>query len=223
MHIGLIGGIGPAATDHYYQGLIRSLADNGKQLDLTIVHADATTLLENLVREDGAAQAAIFSKLMGRLKAAGARAAAITSIAGHFCIDELKKISPLPIIDIIGEVEVAIKKRNLKKIGLIGTRKVMDSRFYGGLSSVDIVVPGERDLDQVHKNYVDMAMSGQVTDTQRQIFFSVGRRLHEDYGAEAIMLGGTDLFLAFDGQDCGFDLIDCAGIHIETLARAAAE
>ena len=38
-----------------------------------------------------------------------------------------------------------------------------------------------------------------------------------EQGAEAVMLGGTDLFLAFQGQDCGFPVIDCAGIHIDAI------
>ena len=40
--------------------------------------------------------------------------------------------------------------------------------------------------------------------------------------AEALLLGGTDLFLAFDGQECGFPVIDCAALHIAALAQAAA-
>ena len=38
----------------------------------------------------------------------------------------------------------------------------------------------------------------------------------------AVLLGGTDLVLAFDGGDHGFDVIDCARIHIDALARVAA-
>lgn len=223
MHIGLIGGIGPAATDHYYRGLISALAGSGNALELTVAHADAPTLLDNLGREDDAAQAAIFASLIGRLQTAGAQVAAVTSIAGHFCIGELREITPLPLIEIIGEVEAALKERNLHKVGLIGTRKVMETRFYGGLSAVDIVLPEAPDLDRVHDSYVEMARSGRVTDAQRQVFISAGRRLVEDHGAEAALLGGTDLFLAFDGGDCGFDLVDCATLHIDALARAAAE
>jgi aspartate racemase len=48
MHIGLIGGIGPAATDFYYRRLISIFASRKAALDLTIVHADTPTLLDNL-------------------------------------------------------------------------------------------------------------------------------------------------------------------------------
>jgi aspartate racemase len=222
MHIGLIGGIGPAATDYYYRGLIRAMAERDAPLDLTIAHADAPTLIGNLERGDDGAQAAIFATLIGQLKAAGAEAAAITSIGGSFCIDALRKISPLPLIDIIQEVDVALQRQSFEKVGLIGTRMAMETKFYGGLSAAEIVIPDEPELEQVHQNYVAMAMAGHVTDAQRQVFFSAARRLQEDQGADAIMLGGTDLFLAFDNQDCGVEIIDCAGIHINALARAAA-
>ena len=46
MQIGLIGGIGPAATDFYYRSLIERFASEEKNLDMTIVHADAPTLIK---------------------------------------------------------------------------------------------------------------------------------------------------------------------------------
>jgi len=48
MHIGLIGGIGPAATDFYYRRLIATFTARKSQLELTIAHADTPTLLDNL-------------------------------------------------------------------------------------------------------------------------------------------------------------------------------
>ena len=47
-HIGLIGGIGPAATDYYYRRIIAAYAESDLELGLTIAHADAPTLLRNL-------------------------------------------------------------------------------------------------------------------------------------------------------------------------------
>ena len=48
MHIGLIGGIGPAATEYYYRGLIARHARSNTHLELTIAHADARELVHNL-------------------------------------------------------------------------------------------------------------------------------------------------------------------------------
>src|SRR5262245_48346888 len=96
MHIGLIGGIGPAATDYYYRGLIERHTKSNTKLDLTIVHADLRQLAQNRVDRNAQRQAEIFQRLIQRLAAAGAELAAITSMGGHFCIEELEKISPLP-------------------------------------------------------------------------------------------------------------------------------
>ncbi len=223
MHIGIIGGIGPAATEFYYRGLIEGLAARGKPLELTIAHADAPTLLDNLAKGDAAAQAALFADLVGRLKGAGAQLAAVTSIAGHFCINELANISPLPLCNLIDAVAAAVAERGPGRIGLMGTRTAMESRLYGVLPASQTVLPQGDDLDHVHQAYVEMATAGRVTAAQREVFFAAGKRLCRDQGADAVMLGGTDLFLAFDGQDCGFETIDCADIHVQALARAAAD
>ena len=85
MHIGLIGGIGPAATAHYYRHLVQHHEAAGRRMELTIVHADAHGLAANAEAGDAQAQAAVFVGLTERLKAAGAGAVAISSIGGHYC------------------------------------------------------------------------------------------------------------------------------------------
>ena len=57
MQIGLIGGIGPAATDYYYRRLIAGFAARGASLDMTIAHADTPTLLANQTNGAAAVQA----------------------------------------------------------------------------------------------------------------------------------------------------------------------
>jgi aspartate racemase len=49
----------------------------------------------------------------------------------------------------------------------------------------------------------------------------VSHRLLENQGAEAILLGGTDLALAFNEQTAEFPLVDCAGIHADAIAQLA--
>ena len=70
LHIGLIGGIGPGATD-YYRRLISTFAERNATLELTIVHADTPTLLRNLASNDAAAQTAIYERFTHRLVSAG--------------------------------------------------------------------------------------------------------------------------------------------------------
>jgi len=219
MHIGLIGGIGPAATEFYYRNLVRAHVGANCALDLTIVHADSRGLIHNM--SDGARdkQAEIFLRLTRRLQAAGAEAVAVTSIAGHFCIRELEALSPLPVINAIPEIEAALVNRGMRRVGLLGTHVVMQSRIYGGVSAVDVVLPQGESFDATHNAYVAMAAAGQADDQQRELLFSVGNDLCQKQGAEAVVLAGTDLFLAFEGRDCGFPTIDCARVHIDALLR----
>jgi aspartate racemase len=221
MHIGLIGGIGPAATDFYYRRLISIFAGRKAALELTIVHADTPTLVSNLASNDAAAQVLIYTRLTNRLVAAGPECVVVTSIAGHFCIDAFKAVSPLPVVDMISEVGRAVEKSGLKRIGILGTRTAMDTRLFGGVSSAEIVPPSGSDLDDVHEAYVTMAVSGVATDAQRAVFTAAVQRLLKDRGVEAIMLGGTDLALIFNDQTTDFPLVDCAGIHVEAIVRLA--
>jgi aspartate racemase len=177
MHNGLIGGIGPAATDFCYRRLISTFASQQAALDLTIVHADTPTLLGNLASNNAAAQIAIYMRLTKRLAAAGAGCVGVTSIAGHFCIADFKSLSPLPVIDMISEVNRAIEQRGVRRIGILGTRAVMESRFYGGVAHAQIIPPTGQDLDAVHQAYVEMAASGIVTEAQRKVFNTVSERL----------------------------------------------
>jgi aspartate racemase len=221
MHIGLIGGIGPAATEFYYRGLTDRHAKSGTRLELTIVNAEVRDLSQHLANKDARNQAGIFAALISRLKAAGAQVAAITSMGGHFCIGELLPMSPLPILNGIPEVDAAVREGKFKTIGIIGTRMVMETRLYGAISSATVVVPLGPEFEEVHENYVAMATAGRVNDTQRRVIFAAGERLCRQQGAEVVLLGGTDLFLAFQGRDAGFRVLDCADVHVEAIYRAS--
>lgn len=221
MHIGLIGGIGPAATECYYRGLTDRHAGSGTRLELTIVNAEVRDLAQNLAAGDTRKQAEIFAALIARLKAAGAEVAAVTSMAGHFCIGELIPISPLPVLNGIPEVGASVKRAGFKTVGIIGTRMVMESGLYGAIASARVVIPAGAARDEVHESYLAMATAGRVSEAQRRVFFSAGESLCRDQGAEAVLLGGTDLFLAFRGHDAGFPVLDCADVHIDALYRAS--
>lgn len=221
MHIGLIGGIGPAATDLYYRRLIAAFAARGQPLDLTIVHADAPTLLANLAKNAVAEQVAIYMRVTERLAAAGADFVAVTSIAGHFCVDGFAANSPLPVVNMIAAIADAITARGLARIGILGTRTVMETRLYGAITNAEAIAPRGQMLDDVHAAYAAMATSGMVTNAQRAVFDAAAEVLLVRDRVDAIMLGGTDLALAFDAATTPFPLVDCAGIHVEAIVDRA--
>lgn len=185
------------------------------------MHADTPTLLGNLMRNDASSQAEIFAGLTRRLAKAGAEFVAVTSIAGHFCRKEFEALSPLPVVDLIASVDRALIPRGLRRIGILGTRTAMETRFYGGITTAAILAPEQPELDEVHDAYVALAASGVVTEAQRKIFHAAGHRLMTGQGAEAIMLGGTDLALVFNERDAPFPLVDCAALHVDAIAEKA--
>ena len=181
MHIGLIGGIGPAATEFYYRGLIDRYALSEMALDLTIAHADVREMGRNLANRDTKKQAEVFAELLRRLRAAGAKIAAVTSMGGHFCIGELEAISAIPVVNALPVVGAAIAERAYKMVGIIGTRMVMETRLYGVISSATVLVPEDDEFEEVQANYGAMAMHGRVTDSQRLPYAPGGRtRLGEE-------------------------------------------
>ena len=66
-----------------------------------------------------------------------------------------------------------------------------------------------------------MAFAAGASDAQRAFFFETGKAMCDDQGADAVLLAGTDLFLAFDGHDCGFPVLDGGQIHIDALVKAS--
>ncbi len=216
MHLGLIGGIGPASTLVYYQKLTAAMRAVGQPLDLTIVNADANVLVKNNLANDRDAQAQVYSGLIDRLQAAGADCAVITSLGGHFCIDETVALSSLPLVSGVEPLDSYFADQGISTIGLLGTAVVMRTKLYGQLSQTSAIAPDE--IDTVGQNYLNMALSSACTDEQRLGFFAEGKLLM-DKGVDAVVLAGTDLNLAFDGRDVGYPVIDALDIHIDLLVK----
>lgn len=219
MQIGLIGDIGPAATDYYYRRLISEFAKRKTALEMTIVHADPPTLLHNLERNNIDAQVDIYNRLTDRLVSAGAECVVVTSIAGYFCIDIFKKISSLEVIDMLTVINETIKEKKLTRVGIIGTRTVMETKLYSGISTATIISPTGSALDDVHSAYVAMATSGCATAPQRAVFNSACEWLIQEAGVDAVMLGGTDFALVYKDNQTQFPLVDCAAIHVDAIVR----
>ena len=220
MHIGLIGGIGVAATAVYYQRLVAAVARReAPRLDLTIVHGDVHELIRNNLADLRDEQARAFLPLLERLRDAGCDCAALTSLGGHFCFQELARISPLPLVSGVSPLDGYFARKGIRRVGLLGTRVVMRTRLYGQLERTEAIALDD-EIDAVGQTYQEVAVAGECSGQQREFFIAAGRRLIAA-GAEAVVLAGTDLNLAFDGQEPGYPVIDALDVHVEVLADLA--
>ena len=222
MHIGLIGGIGVAATVVYYQRLVAAVSAFNAVPELTIVHADVHELIRNNLADNREAQAQIYLRLIDRLKDAGADCAAITSLGGHFCFDETAARSSLPLVSAVAPLDDYFAAEGLGCVGLLGTRVVMRTRLYGQLSRTAAVALDD-EIEELGQTYQDVAVAGTCDAKQRAMFLDAGDRMVRNHGADAILLAGTDLNLAFDGQTPGYKVVDALDVHVDLLARLATD
>ena len=222
MHVGLIGGIGPAITFRYYQRLFEIAREKKYALELTVVNCDMPQFLNNFLQNKNENQASIYADLANRLEKAGADFVVLPSIGGSFCLNEFIKISPLPVQDIMTPLRAYLDTYKGKTLGLIGTDKAMNTKIYDLTNEVDWLIPNAKEFDDVHNSYVALATEGKANKKDSETLTSAARKLI-DRGAEAVVLGGTDLFLVFENHQLPFEIIDCADIHIRHVATLAAK
>jgi len=221
--LGLIGGLGPGATIHYYQQLLATHAAHGRTPHLLIIHADMSRVLKDVADGNLSGLAHYLAGLIERLAGGGATLAAISAIAPHICIPQLVPLSRLPIVDIVEETARCVRDRKLAHVALFGTRFAMETRLFGRLRDVDVVMPRPDELDHIHDTDTRIAREGAGTSEQADSLRRLADTLRERDGVEAIVLAGTDLALLFDEASAGFPAIDCVRLHVDAIVRRLIE
>lgn len=221
MHIGIIGGIGPSSTEFYYRQLVKQYEENKLKLELTIVHADINVLTNNLLKYDKEAQAKIFLNYIETLVKCGATHVLIPSLAGHFCLEELKTTSPLPIISALDVLTNYVNENEISKVGVLGTLPTMRTGVFGCFLEGYYVAPNPAEQIVAADTYRRFARNGYATESDKATIFAIGKRLVNQDKADLVLLAGTDFFLAFNDEDCGFKTIDCAQLHITAVVNFA--
>jgi len=220
MHIGLIGGIGPAATVAYYTRLVKKFKATGIPLELTIAHADIEVLSRNATTDQRQAQGEVFAAHFDRLAAAGCDVGVITALTGHFCFEETRQLSPIKLVNAADVIDQYCTEHGIKTLGLLGSPPVLTTKLFGLLTSAQVVVP-QTELEEIGRAYMEVATSGVCDDVTRANLFRAGASMIDTQGAEAVLLAGTDLGLAFNGQTPGFRVIDALELHVDALVSLA--
>jgi aspartate racemase len=216
--LGLIGGLGPGATIHYYRELIAAHQAQGRIPRLLIAHADVNRALALAGARDFTGLARYLAGLIESMAAGGAELTAMVAVTPHICAEQLVALSPLPLVDMVAEVANAVHARNLKRIALLGTRFTIETRMFGRLGDVEVVMPRPDEIDQIHNTYVDIVggrgSAEQVANVRKLAHTFIARD-----GAEAVLMAGTDFSLVFNESNIDFPTIDCARVHIDAIVR----
>ncbi len=219
--IGLIGGLGVGATVHYYQELAKAHAARDRVLNLAMVHADMNRGLAMVQADDRAGLAEYLAGLIARLADAGAEFAVIPAVTPHICIAELLRLSPLPLVNMVEELQRAIDARSLRRVALFGTRFTMQSDLFGLLQNVKIVTPGAGEIDLVHQIYMQLVNASAGSQEHRESLTRLAHLLRERDNVEAVIFAGTDLALLFNENNTDFPHIDCARLQLDAILRRA--
>ena len=102
-----------------------------------------------------------------------------------------------------------------------GTRFTIETELFGALAAFDVVAPQPREIEEIHRVYLELAATGQTSPagvaSLRQIAQAICRRDRVD----AVVLAGTDLNVIFDEASAGFPAFDCASAHIGAILDRA--
>jgi len=215
--LGLVGGLGPGATVHYYNGLIAAHKAQGRVARMIIAHADVDhgRPLAEAGKIDELAR--YLNGFIDATAAGGAEMAAIVAVTPHICTAQLAPLLRIPLIDMVAVVAEEIRARGLKRVALFGTRSTVESKMFGRLA-VDVVMPKADEIAFIHNAYLDVVYDRSTAEGIDRLRELAGTLMRRD-GAESVLLAGTDLSMVLNEQSAGFPTIDCAGVHIREITR----
>jgi aspartate racemase len=215
--LGLIGGLGPGATVHYYRGLLAAHAAQGRVARMLIAHADVDhgRPLAEANKLDELAH--YLNGFIEQTAASGAEMAAIVAVTPHICSAQLLPLLRIPLIDMVSVVADEIRARGLKRVALFGTRSTVESRMFGRLP-VEVVMPKAGEIDFIHNAYLDVVYD-RSTPAGIDRLRELAHTLVERDGAESVLLAGTDLSIVMNEDNAGFPTLDCAAVHIAAIAK----
>lgn len=219
--IGLIGGMSWESTVLYYQ-----LINEGVKQRLGGLHSARIILysvdfaeVEHLQRT-GNWQAAgeLLAQAAHKLQGAGAEALVLCTNTMHKVANAIEAAVQIPLLHIADPTAVRIRQAGLGKVGLLGTRFTMEQDFYKvrlqQRHGLQVLVPPASEREEVHRIIYEELCLGQVLDDSRSAYKRVMADLVAQ-GAQAIILGCTEIALLVTQDDASVPLFDTTAIHAQ--------
>ena len=225
--IGLIGGMSWESSAEYYrllnQGVRARLggAHSARILMWSFDFAEVEAL-QHAGRWDQAA--ALLADAARRLERGGADLLLICTNTMHLMAEQVQAAVAIPLLHIADPTAGRIQAAGLRRVGLLGTAFTMEQDFYRGRLrdrfGLDVLVPDEADRRAVHRIIYEELVQDQVVPASRQAYRDVMARLAAR-GAEAIILGCTEIMLLVGEGDSAVPLFDTTALHAEAAVSLA--
>ncbi|MDX5373316.1 MAG: aspartate/glutamate racemase family protein [Pseudomonadaceae bacterium] len=225
--IGLIGGMSWESTLPYYRHINEAVRQrlgglhSARLLLFSVDFAD----IERLQRSgdwDGAGQR--LGEAAQVLQRAGADFLVLATNTMHRVAGAIESAVDIPLLHIVEPTAAAIRAAGLHRVGLLGTRFTMEQPFYRerleNHHGIQVLIPDEADRQLVHRVIYEELCLGQLHEASRLAYRQVIERLVKR-GAEAVILGCTEIGLLLGPGDAGVALLDTCRLHAEAAAEAA--
>lgn len=221
--LGLLGGMSWESTVHYYAHINRCVrqARGGLHSAPLLLHSVDFAPIAAMQRDgDWAAAARVLGEAGRSLAAAGAGALLICTNTMHKVADPVAQQAGIPLLHITDPTVAALQAAGVSHVGLLGTRFTMEDDFYTSrlrAAGLTVCVPSAADRAEVHRIIFDELCLGQVHDVSRQRVLAMLAALQQQ-GAEAVILGCTEIAMLISQQHTDMPLFDTTQLHAEAAA-----
>jgi aspartate racemase len=224
--LGLLGGMSWESTVPYYR-----LINQAVQRRLGGLHSARLVMVSVDFHDIEVLQRAGNWTAAGEQLAAAARTLVQAGAQGVvLCTNTMHKVAPaieaatpgVPLIHIADPTGQAVRAAGVSRVGLLGTRFTMEQDFYRDRLvngyGLDVIVPPAPEREAVHRIIYDELCRGRIEPASRQRYREVMAGLVAG-GAQAIILGCTEIGLLVDRSDASVPLLDTTVLHAEAAAQ----
>ncbi|WP_312666262.1 aspartate/glutamate racemase family protein [Pantoea sp. CTOTU49201] len=224
--IGLIGGMSWESTALYY----RIINEQVKQ-QLGGLHSARSLMYSVDFHEIEKLQAAgewqqageILAEAAVSLEKGGADFIVLCTNTMHKVAQQITDAVSIPLLHIADATAKRIRQAGVKKVGLLATAFTMEQEFYKGRlnqSEIEVLVPDAAGRKVVHDIIYQELCLGVIRDESRAQYRKIIAELVEQ-GAEAIILGCTEITLLVKAEDASVPLFDTTLIHAQDAVKLA--
>lgn len=221
--IGIIGGMSWESTQLYYRLInerVRAVKGGLSSAPLLIHSVDFAPVAALQAAGDWAGLTAMMVAAGLDLKAAGVEALAIATNTMHKMAGEVAAATGLPLIHIADATAAAVRAAGLSDVALLATRFTMEQDFYRdrlSAAGLRILTPEAAERAEVHRIIYEELCRGLVRDESRAAYAGIIAGL-EKRGAQAVILGCTEITLLVRPQDTDLPLFDTTALHAAAIA-----
>ncbi|MBC5619463.1 aspartate/glutamate racemase family protein [Streptococcus anginosus] len=226
--IGLIGGMSWESTTSYYQIInetIKRELGGLHSAKILLYSVDFAEIEHYQAVGDWDKSAQVLADIAQRLEQAGADFIVICTNTMHKVAPQIQKKIAIPILQIAQATAQALVDDGIRKVGLLGTKYTMTQDFYKEKlleSGLEVLIPDQAGIADVNRIIYDELCLGDIRESSKQTYLTVIDDL-KNAGAEAVILGCTEIGLLVKQSDIALPLYDTTVIHAEKAAKMGIE